>query len=107
MLSVEIPNTIKIIDYHTFRDCTELREITIPESIVEIKSGAFVGCSNLKEISIPKSVVILDCNCFPKEINRIVIDPETNFETDKNANALVNRSYKEKDHFPDRIFLEK
>lgn len=93
LLSLEIPNTIKTIEYSTFRDCIGLKEITIPESIVEIKSGAFVGCSNLKEILIPKSIVILDCSCFPKEIKRIIIDPDTKFDTVTNANALVDREY--------------
>ncbi|MBO5851993.1 MAG: leucine-rich repeat domain-containing protein [Clostridia bacterium] len=49
--SVEMPNTIEVIDKNAFIECEQLEEITISSSLKEVKKGAFVNCANLTTVS--------------------------------------------------------
>lgn len=53
--SIEIPNTIKTINFNAFENCTNLTEVSIPEGVITIGSNIFYNCINLKTISIPNS----------------------------------------------------
>lgn len=52
------------IDFHAFKDCTNLREITLPENVTEIGEGAFSGCKNLTSITLPSSVTSIGRHAF-------------------------------------------
>src|SRR5574344_1490060 len=52
--SVEIPGTIKEVDY--FFDCCKLEKVTINEGTICIKEHAFSGCTKLREIILPDSI---------------------------------------------------
>lgn len=49
VMSVVIPNTVKVIPKECFCHCTSLRRVTLPEG-VRIENGAFAWCYNLKDI---------------------------------------------------------
>lgn len=53
--SVEIPNTIKTIEFNAFNECTNLIDVTIPDGVININENIFYNCTNIKTISIPSS----------------------------------------------------
>ena len=62
--SYNIPNSVTIIGYSAFIDCTSITSITIPDSVTSIDSSAFGGCSSLKSITIPNSVTSIGYYAF-------------------------------------------
>lgn len=55
-ISVEIPNSVKIIRSRAFMNCCNLSDIIIPDSVVIMEKEVFSGCVNLKNIVIGNSV---------------------------------------------------
>ena len=67
--SASIPSKINGIDVvkidkRAFNLCSNLSEINIPNSVKTIEYGAFSFCTALKEITIPNSVETLGAFCF-------------------------------------------
>ena len=52
LISIKLPNTIKLIEY-AFDDCDNLLHLDIPESCVEVGSWAISSCASLTSIRIP------------------------------------------------------
>jgi len=48
--SIIIPESVKIIDYNAFENCSSLQEITIPENVRTIEKQAFRDCVNLMTV---------------------------------------------------------
>lgn len=48
--NIEIPDSVKSINYGTFRYCSSLSSIKIPTSVTSIDSSAFLGCDNLFDV---------------------------------------------------------
>ena len=82
LISVTIPNSVKIIDELAFLWCTGLTSITIPNSVTSIGDEAFAVCSELSSITIPNSVTSIGeeafCGCsnftsitIPNSVTRI------------------------------------
>jgi len=53
---VNIPNTVKRINYEAFHCCSSLKTITIPEGVTEIGRRAFADCKSLEQVNIPNTV---------------------------------------------------
>ena len=51
-----IPDSVKVINYSAFEDCSSLTSVTIPDSVTIIGDYAFLGCSSLASVTIPDSV---------------------------------------------------
>lgn len=51
--SVELPNTIEIIESEAFKGCCILEKINFPQNLKSIGRSAFMYCSNLSSITIP------------------------------------------------------
>ena len=64
MTSVEIPNSVTIIERNTFNECRSLSSVYIPNSIKRIENGAFENCVNLMRVTIPNSVKYVDRRAF-------------------------------------------
>ena len=56
LVSVEIPNTIEIIEFGAFSNCRNLVSISIPNSVKSIEWCSFVGCGSLRYVEVPSSV---------------------------------------------------
>ncbi len=56
IISVEIPNGVKVIPLGAFQSCINLVNVIIPDCVKIIERVAFAGCSSLKSIKIPGSV---------------------------------------------------
>ena len=59
-----IPNSVTIIGWNAFYECSGLTSVTIPNSVTSIESGAFRGCSGLTSMTIPNSVTMIGNSAF-------------------------------------------
>lgn len=70
--SVLLPETLVMIDFCAFQNCSSLREVVIPDSVTEICPQAFSGCSALERIVLSKNLgsvagqVFKDCVSLKK-----------------------------------------
>ena len=60
LISVEIPETMRVIAQSAFHSCTNLKEINLPDGITFIGASAFYNCSSLAEIHIPLGINEID-----------------------------------------------
>ncbi len=64
LISITIPDSVKILGYSAFEDCTRLKSITIPTGVTSIGYSTFYGCSSLTSITIPDSVTLIGSSAF-------------------------------------------
>ncbi len=64
LTSVEIPNSVEIIDDFAFINCENLSSVKLPNSVKRIGQYAFSQCPNLIDINIPNSVTTIDMYAF-------------------------------------------
>jgi hypothetical protein len=51
LVSITLPESISVLNYHTFRVCESLQRVTLPASLTTISSGVFAYCSALTDIT--------------------------------------------------------
>lgn len=73
---IVIPEGVKRIGGHAFRDCRKLSNVTLPSTLIEIGSSAFRRCSALMTITVPTKTYINE-RAFKESPTRIERD---NFE---------------------------
>ena len=59
LTTVQLPNTLVLIDSYAFRECTSLNKINLPVGLKEIGSGTFQECTALEKIEFPKTLTNL------------------------------------------------
>jgi hypothetical protein len=62
-----VPDSVLVIGYSAFLNCSNLSGITIGKNVAAIANWAFLGCSGLTRIAIPDSVTNIDdaaVGCF-------------------------------------------
>lgn len=64
MTSIQLPNTIKIINFCAFDNCSGFSEIVIPDSVTKIDDSAFNGCRKLARISLPEGLTYIGTYAF-------------------------------------------
>ena len=67
--SLEIPGSLKTVDFCAFRNCEDLKKVVIHEGVETIGQAAFSGCKSLTEISIPASVKRYEREAFGRCTN--------------------------------------
>lgn len=72
LTDMTLPNTVDIIPFECFKNCTSLSRMVIPKSIKTIEESAFEGCSNLGSLFIPFTVTSIEENAF-KNCNNLKI----------------------------------
>jgi len=64
MTSIEIPNSIRLIQVKAFKNCTGLTSITIPSSVTYLYRFLFDGCTNLTEVNLPNTLTGIGMYAF-------------------------------------------
>lgn len=64
LVSVEIPGSVRVINYGAFYGCTGLTSVIIPEGVEEIYDCAFKGCTSLTSVTLPKSIKQVSFDAF-------------------------------------------
>ncbi len=64
IVSLEVPEGVKVIGENAFMNCSQLKTVTLPSSLTDISDNAFYGCIALKNITIPTNVVNIAKNAF-------------------------------------------
>lgn len=64
LVSVEIPGSVRVINYGAFYGCTGLTSVIIPEGVEEIWECAFKGCTSLAGATLPKSIMQVSFDAF-------------------------------------------
>ena len=68
ILSVTIPDTVKMINYYTFKNCSSIIKLNLGNGINTIGKLAFGGCNSLETLVLPDSLTSIgeyafaDCN---------------------------------------------
>ncbi len=62
--SINIPETIKIINAWAFNECSGLTSVQFSEGVITIANGAFNMCTSLVEISLPATAQTLGNGAF-------------------------------------------
>jgi len=63
LVSVTIPDSVKVLDILCFSDCTNLKDVTLGSQVVEIQSSAFARTA-IEQITIPDTVEVIGNNAF-------------------------------------------
>ena len=66
---IDIPDSVEIIEYGAFWDCTDLTDIKLSNTLKKIHDEAFHGCTNLICINIPDSVEEIEEYAFEECYN--------------------------------------
>lgn len=68
LISVVIPDGVKVIGGHAFRDCSQLVRVIMPNSVTTIYEGAFYDDYNLIDVTMSSNVTQIDrvtfCYCY-------------------------------------------
>ena len=64
MTSIDIPDTVKIIDGLAFSECDSLTSITIPDSVTSIGLYAFNYCTGLSQITLGSGLSTVGSSAF-------------------------------------------
>ena len=57
MKTVELGNSLEVIEAYAFEECSKLQAITLPNTLKRIFTSAFGYCSSLKSINFPNSII--------------------------------------------------
>lgn len=64
LISVVLPDTLKIIGWNAFYECTSLESVALPLSLTSINTMAFRGCSVLSNMPLPQSLLSIQNGAF-------------------------------------------
>ena len=72
-----IPNTVTVIGFNAFEDCSDLTSINIPEGVTSIGGNAFAYCDNLVSVIVnnPTPIALSDGGAFSNRANATLYVP--------------------------------
>ena len=62
--SVEIPGSVKTIEYNAFYECKNLERVKMGNGVTTLELLTFYGCKNLVEINLPDSIIYIGDTAF-------------------------------------------
>ena len=92
LTSIEIPNSVIVIENYAFAFNPDLKSITIPTSVTSIGDCVFEGCSGLTSLYIPKNVTSIGRDVFgecPSLTSIIVASDNPVYDSRDNCNAII------------------
>ena len=76
--SVNLPESLRIINDNAFSNCSNLNSLTVPQGVENIDYGVFSKCSSLDEVSLPSTLKIIGRSCFSDCVSLTSLDiPES------------------------------
>ena len=66
LTSIEIPDSVKIIERNAFFRCSNLETVSLSSSIDFLDKATFAVCKKLQSITIPYTVTRIESQCFRK-----------------------------------------
>lgn len=113
LMSVILPNSIKVIGGRAFENCPVLNSVNIPSSVNMLGNGVFFKCSTLTEIHLPANLDSIGEYAFSvcSSLRSITIDPKNPHFTsvdgvlyNKNMTTLIKVPETKKSfHFPPSV----
>lgn len=88
LTSVDIPNSVTVIENYAFWSCVHLKSIKIPVSVTSIGRQAFEGCG-FTSITIPKAVNNIGFSSFNKCFSLIEINVEEDNPNYSSINGVL------------------
>ncbi len=64
LVSVTVPNTVKVISDATFEGCGKLETVILSEGLETIGKYAFRGCTSLESIRLPETLKVIEVSAF-------------------------------------------
>ncbi|MBR3967814.1 MAG: leucine-rich repeat protein [Clostridia bacterium] len=64
LVSVVLPESIRVVGDYAFASCGILAEIYLPQSVKTIGAHAFESCKRLKTVELPSDLIIIDTYAF-------------------------------------------
>lgn len=89
LTKLELPSTLKVINYEAFAGNTKLEEIKIPHGCEYIYSYAFAGCTGVTTIELPNTLKNIAYGAFYLSSNIVTVILEDGF----NCNLDRNMSF--------------
>ncbi len=60
----ELPDSVRVIAYYAFDNCSELSSVILPHGLETIARCAFTGCSKLESIDFPSTLTAIGASAF-------------------------------------------
>jgi hypothetical protein len=92
LVSVILPDTLKVMREGLFSGCSKLATVIIPESVLVIENGVFSDCENLTHIEIPRNVKEIVPGQFYgcSKLSTITVDKRNPvYDSREDCNAIV------------------
>ncbi len=64
IMEIVIPDSVRLISYSAFYNCSSLVDVTFPQNLEKIDSSAFSGCACLKSVHIPEGTEYIESEAF-------------------------------------------
>ncbi len=64
VISVSMPDTVRIMEYNAFASCYDLKTVQLPSGLQTIADDAFYGCSSLETIQLPSGLQTIGNHAF-------------------------------------------
>lgn len=76
IVSVKIPENIKVIGSGAFRDCDSIEKIVVPSTVTKIGNMAFAHCDSLAEVELYAKTTLLPTYLFKEcsKLSSVIID---------------------------------
>ncbi|OUP79757.1 hypothetical protein B5F08_03320 [Anaeromassilibacillus sp. An172] len=89
--SVEMPDTVVLINQHAFRGIASLKTVNLSQNLTEIRTSAFLDCSSLEKIDIPATVTDIGNNAFIgcEALKTVIIRGKNTYINNEGASAYT------------------
>ena len=64
LVSIDIADSITIIEQTVFEDCSSLKKVDLPQNLQQLEYGAFLNCESLETITLPSSIKKIGSEAF-------------------------------------------
>lgn len=94
LVSITIPNSVKIIERDAFTGCMSLKDMFIPNGVQTLGVGVFRKCTSLSSITFPSSLIEIGRAYFDLEnLKHLKVEKgNSKYDSRDNCNAIIETS---------------